>query len=500
MATHFWLFPWLALAAGLSALLLGGLPRRQPGQSTGARSPASLLLLWLLLVIGGTLASLRLGAAAGVDVIGARGFLLGALGGLGLVRLCRRQAPALPAQMLGMGTALVSAGRLWLTHGEITGLASLALGVALSVLCLGIAPAPWSPLNEESDGAAASSSGLGLLYVLSLAVATVLGFIRAQTLGDMFWADIPLLLGGGLSLGAAVGAVLTRRLHPRLPTLIPLLAGLLITLPLARLAQSWRPLEMLGMGALVFGLLAPLTAAARTDSEDTEPAAFRDRLGPLVGFVLLLAGAALSFALWSGYGLGLFLLGGWLAAGPRSLAGQGNAAMAGGLGFGAVLLVHRLALLQNTEAVRASGPGDTWDLFAIGLGTLLPLLAAEWARLDALGGRLPAWVLGLQWLLSLVVPALLLDYIWPPRSVAGVLLGAALGTLIAALNRDSRRHVAAVTVSGVLFSLALFQFLPALAEVNPPTRYLRVAVILGGALLLVLRLFVPGRAPRPATA
>ena len=115
-------------------------------------------------------------------------------------------------------------------------------------------------------------------------------------------------------------------------------------------------------------------------------------------------------------------------------------------------------------------------------------------------GTAAAWAVVLQWLLSLAVPALLLDYVWPPRSVAGVLLGAALGQLAVGLGEDARLRLPAVAVGGVLFSLALFQFLPALADINPPTRYLRVAVIFGGALLLVLRLFVPGRAHRRVQA
>jgi len=497
VANHFWLFPWFALVAGLAALLFGGLARGAATATSPDRPPPSLLLLWLLAVIGGTLGSLRLGAAAGVDVIGARGLLLGALGGAGLVLLCRGAAsPARPPRLLGLGTALVAGGRLWLTHGEITGLTSLALGVALSVLCLDVAPSLLRSPTDDTDGDAASASALAMLYVLGLAAATVLGFVRAQILGDMYWAGIPLLLGGGLSLGAAVGAGLARR-FPSLPPALPtLLAGLLVAVLLSRLAHSWRPLEMLGMGAALFGLLGALSVRPDTEGEATETSG--DRLGPLVGFVLIVAGCALAFALWSGYGLGLLLLGGWLVAGPRMLTRRADAAIGAGLGFGSVLLIHRLAVLQNTDAVRASGPGDTWDLFAIGLGALLPLLAAEWARRDASAGRLPGWAIALQWLLALVVPALLLDYLWPPRSVAGVLLGAALGQLLAALDGDADRRASALAVGGVLFSLMLFQFLPALQEINPPTRYLRVAVILGAALLLVLRLFVPGRAPRRA--
>ena len=540
MATHFWLLPWFAVFAGAASLVLGVAALRAPAHDAPAaprglpRFPRSLLALWLVAIAAATLGSLRAGAAAGVDVVAARGLLLGALGGAIIVfasRWAARSGPgASPAPLLfGLGTLLVTAGRLWLTHGEISGLVSLALGAALSVLCLGVAPAllPAAAVSEEHPAGtdAAYTSVLALLYVVCLAATAALGFTRASALRQVYWADLPLLLGGALSLGASAGAGLARRAGGRRAArlVVPsLLAALVVIVPLCRMARSWRPAELLGLGILLFGLLALLSVTGRDDASavaaepegvpDPPPA---DVLGPLVGFVLIVAGCAPAFGLWSGYGLGLYLLGGWFVAGAlllepgtarRGAATAGEALVpAAAFGFASVLLVYRLAILQSGPAVRASGPGDTWDLLAISLGALLPLAAAEWARRDGLASWLPGWAVTLQWLISLLLPAAVLAYVWQPRSLAGVLLGAALGQLLSGLagggNGDARRRFAAVALSGVLLALALFQFLPALQEASAgATRYVRVGLALACAVLVAARLLVPARLARRASA
>lgn len=502
MANHFWLLPWIALAAALAAFGLGWVGTKGAApEGPSARLPRPLLILWLLVGVGAMAGSLRLGAAAGSDFLAARGLLLGLVGGLALVALCRRAVSpeALPPLVLGVGTALVAVGRLWLTHGEITGLTSLALGVGLSSLCLGVAPALLTDHVREDRTAGASA--LSLLYVLCLAATVALGFTRAGTLGEAFWADIPLLLGAGLALGAAVSAGLARRASstPLLTALPTLLAALIVVVPLSRLAHSWRPLELLGLGVLFFGLLARLaTRPATLTASETSLPAFTDTLGPLIGLVMIVSGCALAMALWSGYGLGLFILGGWFAAGPAFLSARETStnglAAASGFGFAALLLLHRLTTLQNSPAVGASGPGSVWDLLAISLGALLPLLAAEWARLDGRTGALAPWAVVLQWVLTLALPALILDYVWQPRSVAGVLLGAALGQLLSGLAGDASRKFPAVALSGVLLGLVLFQFLPVLGHIDVPTRAVRIALVLAGAGLLILRLLIPTRA------
>lgn len=507
MTTHFWLFPWIALAAGLAAFGLGWVGDRSV-RASPARLSRPLLILWLLVGMGAILGSLRLGMTAGFDFLAARGLLLGLLGGLALVALCRRASSpdALPPLLLGLGTALVAAGRLWLTHGEMSGLTSLALGVTLSALCLGVAPALL--VSDAQENQTAGASALSSLYVLCLAATVALGFTRAGALGEAFWADIPLLLGAGLSLGAAVAAGLARRASPPpvLTALPTLLAALVVVVPLSRLAHSWRPLELLGLGILFFGLLARLStrAISVSDGEASLPA-FGDTLGPLIGLVMIVSGCTLAMALWSGYGVGLFILGGWFAAGPAFLSGRGEdmpetarngLAAASGFAFASLFLLHRLAVLQNNPAIHASGPGDVWNLLAISLGVLLPLVAAEWARLDSRTGALAPWAVVLQWVLMLALPALILDYVWQPRSVAGVLLGAALGQLLSGLAGDAQRRFPAIALSGALLGLILFQFLPVLGHIDVPTRTVRIALVLAGAGLLALRLLIPMRAVR----
>lgn len=483
MTAHFWLFPWLALTAGASALLLGCLAARSSASPSPPPLPRALLIFWLLVIALATVGSLRLG---GTDFAAARGLLLGALGGAALAGLCRRGTQNWAAQF-GLSTALVATGRLWLTHGEMSGLTALALGTALSVLCLGVAP---SLLSSDENDRASSSSIFALLYVVCLAATVALGFTRAASRGEMFWADIPLLLGAGLALGTALSAGLAaRQSRPLLAALPILAAGLLVVLPLSRIAHSWRPLELLLLGVLVFGLLRSLSVS----SDDT-------RLEAGAGLLVVLVGATLAFALWSGYGLGLFALGGWFAVGAeRRNERMEEMTMGAGMGFAALLLTHRLAILQNNPAVRASGPGDTWDLLAIGLGALVPLAAAEWARRDVTTRRLPGPAVVALWLLSLLLPALLLDYIWQPRSVTGVLLGAALGALLMGMDAHARRRQAVLLVSSVVFALAVLLFLPVLQALPAATRYVRVGLVLvAAAVLLARRPPAPDAEPLPA--
>ncbi len=470
MTTHLWLLPWLALAVSAAALALGfWATRAAPGFSSPAL-PRSFYAVWLAATLVLGLATVRLGAA-GADFVAARGIALGALGGWALVALGRRRSgPSSAPLVFGLGTVVVAVGRLWLTHGEVSGLTALAVGASLAVLCLGVAPTLLDPGAEGEGG----GQTVGLLYLVCLIGAVQIGFGRAAAREQEFWADIPLLLGAALAL-TSEGA--GRMRLP--PALLPLGAALvLVLLPLARVAPSWRPLELVALGAVVFGLPARLGRG--------------DRQATAAGLVLLAAGSALAFALWSGYGLGLLILGGWLASGIALLSEDGGRAGQAGMGFAAVLLVYRLATLQSSPAVHASGPGDIWDLFAVSLGALLPLLAAEWAAGGGDGPRRTWWATLLQWVVVLTLPALLLDYIWQPRSVAGVLLGAAVGLLLAGAGGMARLRQEAVILGGLLLSLILFQFLPLTQHVPEPTRAVRVALILLGAAALILRLMATG--------
>ncbi len=480
MATHFWLLPWLALVIGMATLALGAGAGRAARRLAPPTLPRSFYAVWLAATLLLGLAMVRLGAS-GADFMAARGIALGASGGWALCALARRRSGAASAApMFGLGTAVVAAGRLWLTHGEVTGLTALMIGAALAVLCLGVAPALLDPDAEGGGGGAV----VGLLYLVCLAGAVLIGFGRASARNQEFWADVPLLLGAA---GALASAFAGRTRRPS--ALGPLAAAiLLVLLPLSRVAPSWRPLELLTLGAVVFGLLVRTGRGAGDDRQSSS-----------AGLVLLASGSALAFALWSGYGLALLILGGWLVSGPALLSEDGGRAGRVGMGFAAVLLVYRLATLQNGAAVHASGPGDIWDLFAVSLGALLPLLASEWAA-NGDGPRGARWPVLLQWVVVLTLPALLLDYIWQPRSVAGVLLGVAVGLLLSGAGGLARLRQEAVIVSGVLLGLMLFQFLPLIGHVAEPTRAVRVALILLGASALILRLTVTGSPARKEDA
>jgi hypothetical protein len=393
--------------------------------------------------------------------------------------------------LLGIGTALVAAGRLWLTHAEISGLAALALGAALTVLCLAAVPTVRDA-HPVGTGEAKNAPVLGLLYLLSLAATVALGFLRAHTLGDMFWADIPLLLGAGTSVGMAVGSGWVRRSRSLMARLVPPCVAVLLVLTLLfSVTHIARLAGLVVLGAVLFALLERLSA--RTSPEDSA-------LGALVGMVMIVSGATLAFALSFGYGLGLFVLGGWLVSGlffpdvpAETEVSAPRFGAVGALSFTSLLLVYRLGLLQDNSGVRANGPGDTWDLFAICLGVLLPMLSAEWSWRDAVSSRRSAWAIALFWTLSLVLPAVILGALWQPRSVAGLLLGAALGQLLSGVVVDAQRRFAATALSGAVFGLVLFVFQPLLGNGSTPTRTLGLVLVTAGTVLVLVRLFLPGR-------
>ena len=85
----------LLAVAGGAAMLGGGLGLG--GQLLHPDSPSlprSRVLLWLAVSSAAVVGALRIGHAAGVDYIAARGMFLGALGGAVLVVFCRRTGPA----------------------------------------------------------------------------------------------------------------------------------------------------------------------------------------------------------------------------------------------------------------------------------------------------------------------------------------------------------------------------------------------------------------------
>ncbi len=217
MATHFWMFPWFGLLAGLACAALGALAAPRLPRSTQKSSfPIANLVVWLIAVAVGVVATLHLGATAGIDFIPARGLILGAAGMLAMIAATRRAVPTWSAMapiLFGLDTAIVAFGRLWLTHGEMSGLTSLAIGASLSVFCFCLAPALMDRGSEQNDSAQFELRSfqvaiVGFVFLVSLAAGVQIGFTRADQLDQRFWADLPLLAGSLLAIGSLIGTVL----------------------------------------------------------------------------------------------------------------------------------------------------------------------------------------------------------------------------------------------------------------------------------------------------
>lgn len=217
MVAHVWAFPWLALLAGSAALLFACLHATLRSALAPPR-PASIALgvVWGVIIAVLFLVSRHVGDTAGIDVIPARGVLLGALAGLALSTLSRsrlrREYGALA--VFGVATVTLSAARLWLTHGEVSGLTAVALSAAATCLLLRVLPGIGAEVEPESSGIAIT----GPLYLATLAAGIELGFTRAEQLNQMYWPDLTLLWSGisCLSLLIASGIATTaRRRHAK---------------------------------------------------------------------------------------------------------------------------------------------------------------------------------------------------------------------------------------------------------------------------------------------
>ena len=535
MANHLWMLPWLALVAGFLvvalSLLRAGI-RSWPFRLSPGSMPS--LVLWLIVGAGLVLVDLRLGKEIGADVIPARGALLGLIGGLLLACWPARghsapddlnipwhadlyRAPVL----VGTATLMAAAGSLWFRSAEAAGLIAMPIGALISVACLGGIEV-IEPQEESAGRQRISAAVLGLLFLVSLCLAVAIGFSRADALNRAGWAYLPFLIAGGLAVGLFFGAELGRADHPgSLISLFPtVLVGAIVLTALCRyFVGSWKPAELVGMGFLVFSVLALLSALAEWRRLALRPGS--EDLGAIVGLGLLLASVVLSFATWAGYGVGLLVLGGWwyvgwglmqrrvepdgeskesISADAAGLGGEtGDLALGYAMAFLTMLMVYRILVLQSGPGIRVNGPGAIWDLFSIGVGALLPAAIGAWSRQYGTRGA-PAWLGAVEWLIAIAAVVAVTDYVWATRSLAGVAVGMALSLLLSAAGAQRRSPFAASTLGAVLVGLSLAHFVPMLQHLGPPTRSGRAAAVLLCAVLAVVRMlvgsFVASRKPR----
>jgi hypothetical protein len=478
MDAHYWLFPWLSLVVSL-AVAIGGLLLGRRSIDSNIRSPkisTGLIVVWIAFVVFMIAAGLKLGNWATIDYIPARGILGGAVGGIILTLTCRWNTTSSAARtttLFALATAMVSASRLWLTHGEVSGLSATAFSLGVTLLC-------FVAVTNVNQGASAASairkSVVIFAYFAALAFTVLIGFSRAETLGDVFWADIPLMFGSAICVGLLIAASV-ERFGTWAKSVAVSAVTLAVICPLGvSIAHSLPVIGLTVLGAACIGL--PTLLIGRTVRKD---------LSIYLGYILLVAGITVAFTLLSGYGLGIFVLGGMTAA---AIAESADIPLpVSWLTFAAVLLIYRMEILQNGNSVDAIGPGDMWDLLAITLGVLVPRTIASWV-FDYTPKL--TWSTALQWLVAISIPTLLLDYVWQPRSLTGLFLGLAVGQLAGVrLEKEGQQESAAITT--LLVGVLLFLFLPGLEVLNAPTRTVRLVCVIALALLVALKITVQRR-------
>jgi hypothetical protein len=457
-----------SLVAATGALFIGH--RSKPGVS---RFPFAIphLAVWIAALAIMVACGLEIGSWASVDYVPARGVLAGALCGIIVAGIIRSKS-TVPATQLaavfGISTALICGCRLWLTHGEVSGLIAADFSYGVTLLCLAFAP------TFESDSTIESRLNVAALcYMTILTAAVLLGFTRASTLGDGYWADVPLMFGAALSIGLFIASTLTRR-GTTVKALAVIVVATAVLTPLAiTVLHSLAILGLTALGMLVVAMPLILIVKLKNSA-----------LPDYLGFVLLIAGVTVAFTVMSGYGLAFFALGVIVIV---AVAGfQSSYYPVGGIAFVALLLIYRLEVLQNGSSVRAIGPGDMWDLLAISIGILLPSIVGAWIenskRLDRAGTII-------QWVLALSIPAVTLDYIWQPRSLTGLFLGLAVGQ-IGAVKSDNAAQSDLLPFNSLLIGLLLFIFLPGLDTLTAPTRIIRISVIAVLSVLIVIKILV----------
>ncbi len=412
--------------------------------------PRSSWFAWLIAVLAGLVIGWKIGALTSTDFLPDRGFLLGCVGGIAAGYGQRR------SDLLGVAIALLTTviGRLWLTHAELTGLTSLAMGMAVSLVTL----------RAESDNVWERAL-LPILVTAGFGLTAVLGFTRAELITDNYWADIPLIVGGLAFLAAAISP------RPLVPVVVGVVAAAILYW---YLAKTWTPFAALAIGRIVAGLAVALNKRQLPGSI----------LGSAVAIALLIGGVTGAFLLAAGYGIGMFAIGALIV-----LIGSTdeNTVVFSVVAFPITLIGYRLAMLSALDSMRVTGPGDIWNLIAIGLGLISVVIIAE--LLDSKRH----WS-SLQFLFAATVPIFALAYLWQPREMAGLFIGVALGTLAISVFGDPSAtddRPKRLLISGVVVSLVLLEIIPLLSDLSEPTRTDRLALVGLLAAVATVRALIP---------
>jgi hypothetical protein len=435
------------------------------------------------------LLELRLGAMQSVDVIGARGFLLGSIGGGVLVYLTNAR-PRLPSLAI-FGVALTELGiaRLWLNHGETTGLTAVALGTGLAVLCLDI-----DPLVRGGDSTKATQATAGVVLTATLASAMQLGFSRAAQITLAYWPDIPMLIASSIALGLLISSAISRgrqEAESRRPArawiaaIVPIVLALAMSWWCSRaLVHETTPLKLLAIGLatgiILYFLFRPTSA-----------------WGGALGLVLLFAAISLAYAYWAGYGVAILMVAVWCIFGAVDVMAAGrNATLLGPLAVAVIVAIHRAVTLQNSDNLSNTDITDTWNLLAFGVGAILPLatsmrpsITVETTDVPPTGAGTVTYAI-LRSVLILTAPTLLIAYLFATQASDALVIGAAIAIGALAAGRILE---AFPVLSATLLSLFVLEVMPVITEWKEPSRHIKVEVLIAIAVVCVVLSLLPRR-------
>ena len=501
MDTHLWVLPWLPLIVGGATLvvaLVNFLRTPPPGNPPPSKSRITAFVTWIVLVAAAIVLELRLGSILSIDVIGARGFLLGSVGGVVLVVLSTRAVRTPSLAVFGVALTELAVARLWLTHGEMTGLTAVALGTGLAVLCLNV-----DGLSHEGGSAGETSFNpeptalncvAGVVLTATLALAMQMGFTRAAQIDLAYWPDIPLLIASASSVGLLISSVFRKRgdtagsrlRWARLGSVFPLLCALLMALWCSRdLLSESTPLKLLAIGA-VCGLILHFLFRPKSYSP-----------GSVLGTVLLFAAITLAYAYWAGYGITLFLLGIWCVYAGVEHGSDAQRNLLGLLTAGLVVTIHRAVTLQNSDSLSSTDITDTWNMLAVGAGAVIPLAVVMGDYGQSPKSPVSSVLSVLAPVAILTAPVLLIAYLMATEASAALVVGAAI-TLAALV---ALRRLQTITIlSATLLTLFVLQVMPVVAGWTEPSRHIRTEVLAAVAVLAIVLSLLPRSRPVEAEA